>query len=87
MQDLQWKEQNMKNLRIVKIKLSSLSSPSKGKKKINWSTINVYGPEEIRVYRATSKTGTYSLIKTITDGTATTYTDSGLTAGKHTIIR
>lgn len=65
-----------------KIKLSSLSSPSKGKIKINWSTINVYGPEEIRVYRATSKTGTYSLIKTITDGTATTYTDSGLTAGK-----
>ena len=48
-----------------------------GKPKVSWNKVE--GAVEYEVYRATSKTGTYKLVKTTT---GTSYTNSGATAGK-----
>ena len=61
----------------------SLSSTLKGKIKISWKNISsrTTGYE---IYRATSKYGTYSKIKTIEDGNMTkTFTNTGIKSGKY----
>ncbi len=52
-------------------------SAAYNKIKISWSAVN--GALKYRVYRATSKSGTYSRVGEVTE---TTFTDSGLTTGK-----
>ena len=51
---------------------------SKGDPRIKWGKIS--GAEKYRVYRATSKDGTYKLVKTTK--TATSYTDKNVKAGR-----
>ena len=50
---------------------------SSGKIKVSWEKVD--GAAEYKVYRATSKTGTYSLMKTTT---SLSYTNTSATAGK-----
>ncbi|WKA53984.1 InlB B-repeat-containing protein [Planococcus shixiaomingii] len=50
------------------------------KNKVSWSKVS--GANGYVVYRATSKSGTYSTVKTITSGSLLSYENSGLTAGK-----
>ncbi len=57
---------------VIKVASSSTSSI-----KISWAKVT--NAAKYQVYRATSKTGTYKLIKTTT---SLSYTNSGLTAGK-----
>ena len=57
------------------VKTSSVASS--GKIKLTWAKIE--GAKSYKVYRATSKTGTYSLMKTVT---GTTYTNTSAKAGK-----
>ncbi len=47
---------------------------------LTWDKID--GASGYQIYRATSKSGTYKLVKTITDGSTTTYKNTGLTLGK-----
>ena len=49
-----------------------------GKPKLTWSSVD--GADKYRIYRATSKSGTYSLLDTVT---GTSFTDSTATAGKN----
>ncbi|TWT27798.1 S8 family serine peptidase [Planomicrobium sp. CPCC 101110] len=62
--------------------VGSVKSVSAGynKNKISWS--KVAGASGYAVYQATSKTGTYSNIKTIGSGSTLNYTSTDLTAGK-----
>lgn len=48
--------------------------------KLSWS--KVAGADGYRIYRSTSKTGTYKAIKTITNGSTTVYTNKKLSKGK-----
>ena len=57
------------------IKVSNAAST--GKVKVTWERVE--GAETYQVYRATSKNGTYKLMKTVT---GTTYTNTTATAGK-----
>ena len=50
---------------------------SSGKPKVSWGKVD--GAVEYKVYRATSKTGTYSLVKTTT---SLSYKDTKATSGK-----
>lgn len=52
---------------------------SYNKLKLTWSAVN--GASGYRIYRSTSKTGTYKLVKTITSGTTVSYINSGLSCG------
>ena len=75
------KYQDFKNSTV---KLTSATALTNNRIKLTWNSLNVYGPEKVLIYRSTSKTGTYSKIKTLTGDSIlnNTYTDSGLTAGK-----
>ncbi|XAM41166.1 hypothetical protein TPELB_14770 [Terrisporobacter petrolearius] len=48
--------------------------------KVTWSKVS--GASGYEVYRATSKTGTYSLNKTVKSGSTLSYSNTGLTTGK-----
>jgi uncharacterized protein YjdB len=48
--------------------------------KISWKKVS--GASGYQVYRATSKTGTYSRVATVTNGSTVTYTNKSLTTGK-----
>lgn len=52
---------------------------SYNKLKLTWSAVN--GASGYRIYRSTSKTGTYKLVKTITSGTTVSYINSSLSCG------
>ncbi len=52
---------------------------SYNKLKLSWSAVN--GATGYRLYRSTSKTGTFSLVKTITSATKVSYINSGLSCG------
>ena len=56
--------------------ISSITTPSTTSVKITWGSVS--GVSSYYIYRATSINGTYSLVTTTT---ATSYTNSGLTAG------
>ncbi len=64
-------------------KVTGLKAVPAGSQKIKLSWTKVTGAAGYRIYRAASKTGTYTLIKEITSGSTTSYTNvSGLTNGK-----
>lgn len=67
--------------RWLKTPVSSLTaqSASYGSIKLAWAASS--GADYYEIYRATSSTGTYSLIKTLA-ASAQTYTDAGITTGK-----
>ena len=48
--------------------------------KLSWSKVT--GADGYRIYRSTSKTGTYKAINTITHGSTTVYTNKTLSKGK-----
>ncbi|MCB6992373.1 S8 family serine peptidase [bacterium 210820-DFI.6.37] len=48
--------------------------------KLSWK--KVFGADGYRIYRATSKNGTYSIVKTTTKASTTSWKDTGLKAGK-----
>ena len=73
--DLSWSSYTPKSPSAPEIKASNVSSS--GKNKISWSSVK--NAAEYRVYRATSKSGTYSLKDTVT---GTSFTDSTAKAGK-----
>lgn len=58
----------------------TLSSPKTKTIKVSWNKVT--GATGYKVYRATSKNGSYKLVKTITSGSTVSYTNSGLTKGK-----
>lgn len=49
--------------------------------KIYWDLLDVYGPEIIQIYRATSKDGKYTKIKSIKDDAQYEFVDKNVTAG------
>ena len=57
----------------------TLSSKNR-KAYIKWSKIS--GASGYKIYRSTSKSGTYSKVKTVTSGSTTSYTNSNLTKNK-----
>lgn len=59
-------------------KVKSTNKASTGKPSLSWQKVE--GAVKYEVYRATSKTGKYSLMKTLTD---TSYTNTSATAGKY----
>ena len=65
---------------MKKTSITSVVSDGSGKLKISWKKGS--GASGYRLYRSTSKKGTYTKIATISSGTDLTYTDSGLTGGK-----
>jgi fibronectin type 3 domain-containing protein len=67
--------------RWLKTPVSGLTaqSASYGSIKLAWAASS--GADYYEIYRATSSTGTYSLIKTLA-ASAQTYTDAGITTGK-----
>ena len=65
---------------MKKTSITSVVSDGSGKLKISWKKGS--GASGYRLYRSTSKKGTYTKIATISSGTDLTYTDSGLTSGK-----
>ena len=56
------------------------TSYSSGIAKLAWSAVD--GAEGYQILRADSEDGTYSVVKTITSGTTTSYNNSGLESGK-----
>ncbi len=71
----------MEKLAMGKIKNVKASSKSYSSVKITWDKVS--GASGYRVYRATSKDGKYSLIKTVTSGDTLSYTNTGLATGKN----
>ena len=57
-----------------------VSSNSYNSNKLSWNKVT--GASGYEVLRATSKTGTYKLVKTITSGSTVSYTDTKLATGK-----
>lgn len=62
---------------VTNTKISSTSSSSI---KLNWSKVS--NASGYRIYRSTSKNGTYTKVKDITNNSTLTYTDSGLSSNK-----
>lgn len=60
--------------------ISSASSSGYNKVKIKWRTVS--GASGYNIYRSTSKNGTYTHVKTVSGGSTTSGTDSGLKTGK-----
>jgi len=62
--------------------VGSVKATSAGysKSKLSWS--KTAGANGYVIYRSTSKTGTYSKVGTVTNGSTVTYTNAGLTSGK-----
>lgn len=65
---------------IAAVTSAKATSAGYNKNKISWSKTS--GASGYEVYRATSKSGEYGNIKTITSGSTSNYENSGLTAGK-----
>lgn len=53
-----------------------------GSRKIKISWKKITGASGYEVYRATSKSGSYSKVKTVTSGSTVSYTNTGLSKGK-----
>ena len=58
----------------------TVTSPKTKTAKISWKKIS--GSNGYKVYRATSKNGKYTLVKTVKSGDTTSYTNTSLTKGK-----
>ncbi len=61
-------------------KSTSASSAGYNKTKVSWTKVS--GAAGYEIYRATSKSGTYTKIATIAGGSKVSYTNSGLSTGK-----
>ncbi|WP_018592463.1 leucine-rich repeat protein [Terrisporobacter glycolicus] len=59
---------------------TKVASSTYSSNKVTWNKIS--GASGYEVYRATSKSGTYSKVKTITSGSTLSYTNKSLTTGK-----
>jgi len=66
----------------TKTKTPSISKATAGNYKITLKWKKVSGASGYEIYMATSKNGKYSKIKTITKGSTTSYTKTGLKGGK-----
>lgn len=64
---------------IPTTKVTSITSPGKGKVVVKWKRVN---NARYKIYRSTSFNGSYKLIKTITNSSTTSYKNTGLKAGK-----
>lgn len=58
----------------------TVTSPSKGKATLSWNRIS--GATGYQVYRSTSKSGTYTRVKTLPSSYSTKWTNSSLTSGQ-----
>lgn len=58
--------------------ITTLETPAKKSIKITWNT--AAGASGYEIYRSTSQNGTYSLVTTISNGTTTTYKNTGLSS-------
>ncbi|MCD7859042.1 MAG: hypothetical protein LUH51_02570 [Firmicutes bacterium] len=56
------------------------ATASQTRVKISWTAVD--GADGYQIFRSTSKNGTYTCIKTISDGSTSSYTNSGLTLGQ-----
>ncbi len=56
----------------------SVASNTSGIARLSWDEID--GAAGYQIWRANSETGTYTLVKSITDGSTTSYSNSGLTS-------
>ena len=65
---------------VNKTTIRYVQSVSSKKLKVVWKKIS--GASGYRIYRSTSKNGVYKEIKTITDGTKTSYSDTTVKTGK-----
>lgn len=64
-----------------KVTLTSCTKPNSTKAKLVWKKVS--GATGYQIFRAASKTGSYSKIKTITSADTLTFTDTGLSASKN----
>lgn len=64
---------------VKKASISTIENLSSTKLKITWKKVS--GANGYRVYRSTSKGGSYKRIKTISSGSTTSYTDTDLKSG------
>lgn len=60
--------------------ISSVESTQYNKIKVSWKAVP--GATKYEIYRADSKNGSYKKVKTISDGTTTSWTDSSVKTGK-----
>lgn len=67
---------------VLPKKPTSVKAASSAYDKIKISWGKVAGASGYEVYRATSKAGSYSKVKTVTSGSTVSYTNGSLTAGK-----
>ena len=65
---------------LKKVENAKASSSSYNSNKITWNKVS--GANGYKIYRATSKNGKYSSIKTITSGSTLSYINTGLQTGK-----
>ena len=66
--------------KVTQVKNLKKKTSTKSSITLSWSKVS--GADGYIVYRSTSKSGTYTKVKTITSGSKTTYKDSGLTKNK-----
>lgn len=64
------------------VHLTGAEKLSGNRVKVKWNVLDVYGPEKVLIYRATSKTGKYENIKTLPGEEGCTFIDTNLTSGK-----
>ena len=67
-------------LKATKMDLTKVASYSYNKIKLTWEPLS--GVDGYQIYRATTKTGTYTKVTTITDPTRSTYINGSRTCGK-----
>ena len=70
----------MTSPKVAKPKSFKVTAKSKKKNVISWDKVS--NASGYIVYRSTSKSGTYTAIKTITKGSTKSYTDTGVTSKK-----
>ena len=58
----------------------SVTSPKSGRALVEWTSVS--GAAGYQIWMSDSEEGTYSIVKSVTDGTASTYTKYDLTSGK-----
>ena len=67
-------------LKAAKVSLKSVASYSYDKIKLTWEPLS--GVDGYQIYRATSKSGTYSKVTSVTEASKSSYINEGRTCGK-----
>ncbi|MGN0399823.1 MAG: transglutaminase domain-containing protein [Blautia sp.] len=65
---------------MPEVPVLKVSSPKSGRAALTWNEIQ--GSSGYQIWRAQKEEGPYSIVKSITDGKVTSYTNSGLESGK-----